>query len=261
MRKQFRYSLALITLLFTSGRTLATCTATERNSNYGEMGSGTTATVSATIDAKGDLVAIAAWCYTSCTPVSVTLGNQVATKSSVSGLPGLGVSPDTGQGFIFYVLSAAAAGTQTITWTVTGVNSDQTQVAYIDFAPSAGCAFTHHLDSAVGSGTGGTANTPSITGATGDLLFNFTWVTEHVTDVNSPWSCTVYNGSGQTGDCSFDKTRNADAYILAAPSGSTANNMTMIHGTDSWQGLITSFSITSTNPKPNPPTGLTAFVQ
>ena len=225
------------------------------------MGSGTTATVGATINAAGDLVAIAAWCYSTCTPVSMTLGSQTATKTSVSGLPGLGVNPDTGQGFIFYILSAAASGSQTINWTVTGAASSQTQVAYIDFAPSAGCVFTHHIDSAVGSGTSGTASAPSITPTAGDLLFNFTWVTEHVTDVNSPWSCTVYSGPGETGDCSFNTTRNADAYILGAPSGSTANNMTMIHPSDSWQGLITSFSITSSVPPPSPPTGLAAFVQ
>ena len=149
MGKHSKYLLPIITLLLTSGTSLATCTVTEKNSDYGSMGSGSTATVSATIDAKGDLVAIAAWCYSSCTPVSVTLGSQLATKTSVNGLPGLGVSPDTGQGFIFYVLSAAASGTQTITWTATGATSSQSQVAYIDFAPSAGCVFTHHVDAAV----------------------------------------------------------------------------------------------------------------
>src|ERR1700733_450861 len=150
MRKKLIYLLAIITLLLAAEISLATCSATEKNSDYGPIGSSTTATVGATIDATGDLVAIAAWCYSSCTPVSVTLGSQVATKTSVSGLPGLGVSPDTGQGFIFYILSAAGAGLQTITWTVTGSASSQTQVAYIDFTPSAGCVFTHHLDSAVG---------------------------------------------------------------------------------------------------------------
>jgi len=242
LKRQLKYLFTLVTVFLTTAGTLfAACTASEKNSYYSEVGSGTSSSVSAMINASGDLVAIAAWCYPSCTPVSVTLGSQSAAQTSVSGAPG-GGSPGTGQGFIYYILSTTASGSQSLTFTATG-GASQTQVAYIDFSPSAGCGFTHDVDSTLGSGTGGTSNTPSITPTPGDLLFNFTWVTEHVTNVNSPWNCTTYVGG--TGDCSFNTTKNADAYILNASSGSIANNMTMIHPTDSWQGLISSFSLSS----------------
>src|SRR5277367_642023 len=254
MTKTMKYALALVILMFNAAGTLfAACTATENNSDNAPLSSSNTSSLAATISAPGDLVAIAAWCYSSCSGLSVTLGSQTAVQTSVPGNPGPG-TPGTGQGFIFYILSTTASGSQTLNFTATGGSPSQTQIAYIDFTPSAGCAFKHNVDSPVGSGTGGTVNTPSITPSTGDLLFNFTWVNEHVTAVNSPWTCTPYDGSGETGDCSFNQTRNADAFVLSAASGSTANNMTNIHSTDSWEGLISSFSMSSGSPAPVAPT-------
>lgn len=236
-------------LLTTAGTLLAACTATEKNADYSAVGSGTSSSVTANINAVGDLVAITAWCYTACTPVSVKLGNQTATQTLVSGLPGPG-NPGTGQGFIFYVLSAAASGSQTLTFTATG-GATQTQVSYIDFTATGGCTFSHDVDSPLGSflqsinGTGapGIINAPSITATPGDVLFNFTWSSEHVNDINSPWSCPNYTGSGETGDCQFVNTRNVAAYILSAPSGSVSNNTTDTHDSDMWQALLTSFSM------------------
>jgi hypothetical protein len=242
------------------------CTATEKNADYSaDNGSEDTATVSANVDAVGDLVAITAYCYSSCTFTSVTLGGQTATKTTVSG-PGITGSPGTGQGAIFYVLSAASSGSQTLTLTVGGSHTD-VQTSYIDFSPSAGCKFIHNVDSPLGAYPGsstdtsqGAINAPSITPSTGDLLFNFTWTSEHVDSVNSPWSCPLYTGPGESETCEFVNTINAAAYILSAPSGATANNMTDIHNTDSWQGLISSFSISNGTPPPTPPTGLAAVV-
>jgi hypothetical protein len=189
----------------------------------------------------GDLVAITAWCYPNCKPVSVTLGNQTAVQSSVSGNDGSG-NPGTGQGYLFYVLSAAAAGPQTLKFTASGAHSD-IQTSFIDFSPSAGCAFIHKWDYPVGAGTGGTANTPTVTPTAGNLLFNFTYSSEHIDNVNSPWSCPTYSGYGETQTCEFVNTTNAAAYILSAPSGSVSNNMTLIHSGDSWQSLIAEFSL------------------
>jgi hypothetical protein len=268
MRKQLTYLLTLITLVFTTTATLwATCTATKQNADYGPTnGSSSTATVSATVSAVGDLVAFTAWCYSSCTPVSVTMGSQTAVKTTVSGQPGPG-SPGSGQGFIFYILSAAASGLQTVTWTVSGSHSD-IQVSYVDFKPSAGCTFTHNVDSPLGSclsncgntGNPGVINAPSVTPKAGDVLFNFTWSSEHVNDINSPWICPIYSGPGETQDCEFDNTRNVAAWILSAASGSTANNTTDTHDGDTWQALLTSFSM---KPSGNPlsPTGLAAVVR
>jgi hypothetical protein len=247
--RHFRELCAFITVFFTTAGTLfAACTATEKNADYSAVGSGTSSSLTAKVNAAGDLIAITAWCYSSCTPTSVTLGSQTATQTSVSGTPGPG-SPGTGQGFIFYIPSASASGSQTLSFSATG-GATQTQISYMDFTASAGCTFSHDVDSPDGSGQGsgsstGTINAPSITAPAGDLLFDFTWTSEHVNSVNSPWSCPIYSGSGETQTCQFVNTVNAAAYILSAPSGSVANNMTDIHASDAWQGLIASFSISS----------------
>ena len=187
------------------------------------------------------------------------MGSQTALKTSVSGINGSG-DPGTGQGFIYYILSAASAGSQTITWTVSGSHTG-IQTSYIDFNPSEGCTFAHDVDSPLGTGTGGTVDTPSITPTAGDLLFNFTYISEHIDSINSPWSCPIYSGPGETQTCEFATTVNAAAYVLRASSGPTANNMTLIHPSDSWQALITSFSMSSGSGGPNPPSNLQAVPQ
>ena len=253
-----RFSYLLCTLVFAATALSAqTCSVTEQNADYSvENGSSNTVTLTATVHAVGDLVAFTAWCYSSCTPVSVTMGGQIAFKTSVSGIDGSG-SPGTGQGFIYYILSAASAGPQTITLTVSGSHSG-IQASYIDFSPSSGCTFAHDIDSPLGTGIGGTANTPSIIPTAGDLLFNFTYSSEHIDSVNSPWSCPIYSGPGETQTCEFVNTVNAAAYVLSASPGSTANNMTLIHPSDAWQALITSFSM---SPGLAPPTDLQAKPQ
>jgi len=230
------------------------CTAAKQNAGYSvDNRAANSVSVNANINTVGDLVAITAFCYSSCTPESVQLGSQTAVQTTVPGNPGPG-NPGTGQGFIFYVPSAAAAGSQTLTFTASGAHTD-IQTSYIDFGPSSGCIFKHDVDYPVGTGTGGTVNTPVITPTPGDLLFNFTYSSEHVNSVNTPWNCPVYGGSGQSMTCEFVTTINAAAYILNAPSSSIANSMTLIHSTDSWQALITSFALLQ---GPNPPLSVTA---
>jgi hypothetical protein len=268
MCKLLKYILTLVAFVLTPITSFATCTVSEKHADYSvENGSSNSVSLTATVSAIGDLVAITAWCYPGCTPVSVVLGTQTAVKTSVSGVVGPG-DPATGQGFIYYILSAAAAGSQTLTWTVSGSHSG-IQTSYIDFSPSAGCTFTHNVDSLLGSclsncgntGNPGTIKAPPITPTAGDLLFNFTWSSEHVNDINSPWSCPIYAGSGETQDCQFDQTRNVAAYILSAASGSTANSTTDTHDSDTWQALLTSFTLKSGVTPPDPPTGLAALVQ
>jgi hypothetical protein len=273
--KMNRHLIALITLVFTTTATLSAqvCTATKQNADYSPLtaitNNGPVATVTAKVHAVGDLVAITAWCYTKCTPTNVTLGAQSAVKTSVSGVfdPS---SPGTGQAFLYYILSASASGDQTLTFTSTG-GALQTQVSYIDFSPSAGCQFTHHMDSPLGSclsggclgntGDPGSITAPSITPTAGDLLFNFTWSSGHMTAVNSSWSCPLYQGPGETGSCFLDGTVNAAAYILSAASGTTANNTTELHQDNTWQALITSFSIVPNGQAPKPPTNVQVTVQ
>lgn len=255
-------------LLFLFCRCLfATCTATEQNADYGaDNGASTTATVTVNVHSAGDLVVFSGYCYVSCTPVSLTMGSQTATQTTVSGT-GILDGPGTGQGFIFYILSAAAPGSFTATFAATGANSD-IQVAYIDFSTSTGCRFTHDVDYPLGSSglacegnnNCGPMNQPAFTPAPGDVLYNFGYTSGHVTGQGSPWLCPVYNGPGETGTCQFATTVQEDAYVLSAPSGPMSVNMTDLHPSDLWQSLVTSFTMTN-GPAPNPPTSLTAVAR
>jgi hypothetical protein len=116
----------------------------------------------------------------------------------------------------------------------------------------------HDVDYPVGTGTGGTVNTPTITPNSGDLLFNFIYTTEHIDSIGAPWSCPLYTGQGESQTCEFVKTINAAAYILSAPSSSVSSNETLIHATDSWQSLISSFTLSGGAQTPNPPTSVKA---
>ena len=249
MRKLF----SLLTLLLTCASSLyATCTATKQNADFSSDTSANSVTLTSHISAVGDLVVFSVWCYGSsggCTPGTVTLGSQTATQTTVSGIPGPG-SPGEGQAFLYYITSAATSGTPTITANVSGSHTDL-QVAYEDFSASAGCTFSHDQDSPLGkcqsscggSGTG-TISQPAITPtAAGEVLVVFTWTSEHVNNYNSPWTC-PNNITNST--CEYDPTKNAMAYILSSSSGSTANNANDIHASDTWQALITSFSMSQT---------------
>ena len=239
----------------TAGSLIAACTATKQNADYGEVGSGTTATLStggghtATINAVGDLVVFSAWCFQNCTFGALTMGSQTAVRTSTV-TPGTTQGMDslfTGQAAIYYILSSAASGNQAITLHVSGGSSSQSQVSYIDYGLSAGCIASHNIDSSVGSATGGgTASTPSISGVTGNVLFSFTITTQHVTSpVNSPWSCPVYSGSGETQTCNINTTQNGAAYILSASSGTISNNWTLINSSTGYEAIIASFSLNS----------------
>jgi hypothetical protein len=213
-------------------------------------------TTTANIHAAGDLVAIAAWCINTsftggCTPANpaVTLGSQTAVRTSVAGIS----DPNgSGQGWIYYVLSAAAAGPQLLTFKT--VENVQLQVSYLDFSPSSGATFSHDIDSVAGyySGSGNTGNeynftSPTITPTAGDLLVNFTMTEGHmVTPIGSPWSA-VPTPPGWPGSGSQFLQNSVDAFVydLSAPAGTTANNLWELHDSNSLQGLITSFKISS----------------
>jgi hypothetical protein len=248
-----KYLFALTAFLSTAaGTVLAACTTNEKNADYSGVGSGTSLSMTANINGVGDLVAITAWCYpssTSCNFTSVRLGGQTAVMAATPASQIFAGGLGTGQGTIFYVLSASASGSQALTLNSTG--AAQTQVSYVDFTPTAGCTFSHDVDAFGQSGgnstdfNAGPVNLPSVAASVGDLLVNFAWTTEHIQTVNSPWSCPTYSGPGETQTCEFVTTVNAAGYILSAPSGSTAANMTDIHNTDAWQTLIASFSMNS----------------
>jgi hypothetical protein len=255
MMRRLKYLFALATLLFTTaGTLLAACTATQQNwDNSPVIGfeGGTpsnTASLTSNINSVGDLVVITAWCFPpsftgGCTPVSVKLGNQTAVQTSVGGQPDPGTSgtPGSGQGWIYYVLSAAAAGSQTLTFTI--VETQQLQVSYMDFKPSAGCTFSHGVDSprGFGSNVGTSITSPSITPTQGDLLYNFTWTNTHMVDpMGSPWVPSIWQPQNSH---FLENSVNAVVYDLSAPSGTIANNLNTLHSSDSWQALITSFSL------------------
>jgi hypothetical protein len=267
--------MGLVVLLFTPFRLLlAQCTATQQNWGNSPVigfpnGSGSnTVSLATNIDSVGDLVVITAWCFPSvtfsggCTPVSIKLGNQTALQTTVSGNPDPGTpgTPGSGQGRIYYVLSAAASGSQTLTFAI--VETQQLQITYMDFKPSAGCTFKHNVDSHLGSGSnvGTSIAEPSIMPTPGDLLFNFTWTSGHMVDpIGPPWVPSIWQPSVSH---FLENSVNAVVYVLSAPSGSTANNLNTLHASDSWQSLITSFTMFSANANaPKPPTGLQAIVR
>lgn len=202
------------------------CTITENNKGAGaDGGSSTTATVAATINATGDAVLFSAWCETTCTFSGVTLGSQSATQTA-----NIGSNGAAGQIGLYYIASTTVSGAQTATLTVSGTHTD-VQVGYVDFGHSAG-SFSHDVDSAAGSNTSATANTPSITpSAAGELLYVFTATSNSISSVNLPWTQgTIYPTSS-----------NADGYILSSASGATANNMTL-PSSSAWVALSTALS-------------------
>lgn len=211
-----------------------------------------TVSLPATIDSVGDLVVVSAWCFppdfsgNGCTSVGVTLGSQTATRTSVETNLDVGTSgsPGSGKGWIYYVLSASTAGSVTITFTT--VETQQLQISYLDAKPSAGCVFSHDIDSALGTGDGNPSMTsPSYSPAAGDFLYNFTITDTHMVDpVGSPWSSLLWNEAGQNSHFLANSV-NLIAYNSSAPGGSVFNNSNTLHpGLDSLQALLTSFKMT-----------------
>lgn len=215
----------------------AACTATAQNKGSGTyVTSGTTATVSATVHAVGDLVVFSGWCGSTCGSgytLAFESGNltEIGTKGTSSS--------STGEPHMFYKLSATATGAQTATITVTA--SEQLQVGYIDFSPSAGCSFAHDVDSSLSSGSGLNVNAPSITPTnTGEVLYQFASISgSTIGTAASPWTAgTVYSSTG-----------NGDEYILSSSSGSTTASYSS-GSANNWESIITSFVMSSTSSGP-----------
>lgn len=219
------------------------------NFGYFDYGAMTTtsgnATVSAQIANVGDLIVVYAWCKSTCTITSVTVGSQTATQTSVSGSS----NSTHGAPFLYYILSSTQSGAVTITMNISGTYTNA-QVAYAEYTYTASTTASHDVDSTAGTGTGTAVNTPSLTpSAAGELLLFFSAVDQHVTAVNSPLSCNDFVGTGETGDCSFVSTRNAFGIILSGASGATANNMSETASGDTWQALATSFKLAGPSTK------------
>jgi hypothetical protein len=220
-----------------SGATLS-CTADVGFFDYSAQGSaGTHPVITANIVKTGDLIALSAWCITTCGAGSITVGSDTAVQTSVSGTS----NANSGQPFLFYDLASSASGSVTITWTPTGSWTND-QLAYEEFIPSAGCTFSHDVDSSLGTGTGTAMNTPSITPTTGDILYNFTAATTHTTAIGTPWVANDYRLAGETNNQFFITTINSQSYVLSASAGSTSNNQTQLNS-NPWEALITSFKL------------------
>jgi len=154
-----------------------------------------------------------------------------------------------GQGHIYYILSASAAGQKTVTFTPSGTFI-HSQVAYWDFTPSPGCTFAHHTDYSLGSGTSAAINAPTFTPTAGDLLFTFGLAGSgtHVTSVNSPWACSAFlTTTSDSGDCTFQNTINAAGYILSATATSTHSDFSLT-ASNPWEALATSFTLSGASP-------------
>jgi hypothetical protein len=280
----------LMLLLGPEGPLLAICTAVEKNADYAEKSNlqtgPATSSKNVPISAAGDLVMITAWCHNPltspvhhCTISAPTLGGVAATLA-VSGIPSdgtqdSGVASGTGQGWIYYVLSTTAGQVGngvplSLTATIASSNQVETQVSYMEFSPSAGCTFAHHIDYPLGTSldpnTGldnghasALINAPVFTPTAQDLLFDFMYTTEHIDSIGAPWSCVIYPGiTGANNTCEFNNTINSQAYVLNASASSTNPN-TALNAANNWQALVTSFALSASTPPPNPPTSLTAI--
>ena len=209
--------------------------------DYGaQITTGSSMTVSANFEQSGNLILTAGYVLAGATGVSVSDGTDSFTQS-FSGTS----SSDTGQVFLHYLLGNTVTGAQTITATITGSHSNA-QIGYAEFIPSAKCTMAHDADSSVGTGSGATANTPSITATAGALEWIYTAAGSgtHVSHTNSPWVCNVFALAGETGDCTYVNSRNAFGYVLSATGSATANNMSTTTGT--WQAGASSFKLTPT---------------
>src|SRR6185437_14311120 len=209
--------------------------------DYGaQITTGASMTVAANFEQANNLILTAGYVLAGATGVSVSDGTDSFTQSFA------GTSDaSTGEVFLHYLLGNTVTGAQTITATITGSHSNA-QIGYAEFIPSAKCTMAHDADSSVGTGSGATANTPSITATAGALEWMYTAAGSgtHVSFTNSPWVCTQFRGASETLDCTYVSSRNAFGYVLSASGSSTANNMTTTTGP--WQAGASSFTLMPT---------------
>lgn len=187
-------------------------------------------TIAAHLAHTGNVVITAGFVVSSASAVSVGNGTDTFTQGFVGTS-----SSDTGQVYIHYLLNNTLAGSQTITATITGAHT-AAQIGYLELIPSAKCTPSFHLASSVGTGTGATANTPSITATAGDLEFVYTapGSGNHAGSTNSPWNCNYLNSNA--GTCQYITSQSNFGYILSASGSATANNTPLPTGAGStWQ--------------------------
>jgi hypothetical protein len=206
----------------------------------------------------GDLVIINAWQNPSGTVTSITASNgQSTTNGQIVQVGATITTASMGQNRFFYFVSKST-GNMDITFTRGGIVGDgmEHQVSAMSFTPSAACTWSHHLDSAVATGSNWTANAPSIT-APGDLIWNMTLVQGHSGTWNSPWLSSQWLPDFFLG---LTNTSNAVAYILPQNNtGTQTNNITADTGTDpGWAAAMTSFTL---GPQLNPPSNLSTLVR
>lgn len=100
-----------------------------KNNTSSADSAGSSATVTATINALGDIVILPAWCFTaSCTLGIVTVGSQTATKETAQFSSSM-----AGNGAIYYITNTTVSGSQTVTLNCAG--STDCQVGILDFTP------------------------------------------------------------------------------------------------------------------------------
>lgn len=196
---------------------------------------------------SGDLFLAPAWCLSSCTISTFTLGSQNLT---CPGGNATGVSDaNTGQPTVCYVVTTAS-GSLTLTFTPGGSPSEyqvigfdipisaQSTIAY-DKAAFSNCA------SSCSEGT--TITTPSFTASAGEQLFNFTVNQFHTTGFGGSWGCYVFaETSTSTDTCFTPTTENGLAWITNSGSGSVSADATIISSDAPFQSIIVGFTQTST---------------
>jgi hypothetical protein len=216
----------------------ATITAHNNNAN-----STSQAVVLTNNPAAGDLVIVGfTWANgAGSTPTTPTLVDSASNSYTLTTN-----SPSTAQGatagfdYIFYLLSAPANATKTLTATYQDTGAGAVHAAILtadDFTVSGGTV-TFNNDAAGSGTTGTTINTPSITAnAAGDLEYAHASSANAISSVDSPWTQGAIDTDGQ-----------ASGYILSASGSSTAIAMTQTSG--AWSSMAASFAFTSSGTPP-----------
>ncbi len=181
---------------------------------------------------SGDIVPIGfVWSNgTSSGPASVTISDGNSNSYTVSAhSPSTTQAATRGAVYLFYVLSAPANASKTITATfsTTGSGSIHFATMCVDDFTVTGATPTLNLDSTGTGTTGTTINTPTVTANSGNLAYAMA-NGNVITTVNSPWTGTTTATIGA--GC---------GYILSA-TGNTALSMTQTTG--AWDSMGGSFN-------------------
>ena len=152
-----------------------------------------------------------------------------------------------GMEYLFYILSAAANASKTITATFSSYGASGAAAIFCDDITVTGGTVSLDSDTP-GSGSGTAVSSPTVTvNGTGDFLYSGAAIAHEITSANLPWTL--------GGDGVDSVTFSASEYDLSA-SANTAVNYTQ-NQTGLWDAMAASFLLTGTTTTTTPTTTTT----